>query len=89
MHRLRPIRDEVVVRVVEEQVAKAGDLYLPDQSREDSRQAVVIEVGPMAEGVVERGDLVLMPKTGVAQVRIDERVFQIVKESEIIAVIEE
>ena len=94
--KLVPLGDRVVLKqLVAEETTKSG-IVLPGQSKEKPQQAEVVAVGP--GGVVDGkevvmnvnvGDKVIYTKYSGTEVKLDEETFIIVKQSDIIATIEE
>ena len=86
---IKPIRDEVFVRVVKEPPLREG-IYIPEQYVKPTRQGVVLALGPKCRGDVEVGDTVLLPefiKSRVVQERIGPE-FNLVSEADLIGVVE-
>ncbi len=94
--KLKPLGDKVVLRqILAEKTTKSG-IILPGQAKEKPQQAEVVAVGP--GGVVDGkevvmnvnvGDKVIYTKYSGTEVKLDEETFIIVKQSDIIATIEE
>ena len=93
--KLVPLGDRVVLKQLEaEQTTKSG-IVLPGQEKEKPQQAEVIAVGPggVIEGKevkmeVKAGDKVIYSKYAGTEVKLEEQKFIIVKQSDILAVIE-
>ena len=94
--RLVPLGDKVVLRqLVAEETTKSG-IVLPGQAKEKPQQAEVIAVGPggMVDGKevtmqVKVGDKVIYSKYAGTEVKLDEEEFMIVKQSDIVAIVED
>ena len=92
--KLVPLGDRVVLKqLVAEETTKSG-IVLPGQSKEKPQQAEVVAVGPggMVDGKevkmeVKVGDNVIYSKYAGTEVKIEEEEFIIVKQSDILAVI--
>ena len=92
---LVPLGDRVVLKqLVAEETTKSG-IVLPGQSKEKPQQAEVIAVGPggMVDGKevkmeVKPGDQVIYSKYSGTEVKLDEEEFIVVKQSDIVAIIE-
>ena len=94
---LRPLGDRLVVEPIEAQETFAdGQLILPDTAKEKPQQGEVLAVGlgrkddegnrvPMD---VEVGQIVLYAKYGGTEVKIDGKKLLILKESDILAIVE-
>ena len=93
--KLVPLADRVVLKqLVAEETTKSG-IVLPGQNKEKPQQAEVIAAGPggVVEGKeikmeVKAGDQVIYSKYAGTDVKIDEEEFIIVKQSDILAVIQ-
>lgn len=93
--KLTPLGDRVVLKqLVAEETTKSG-IVLPGQSKEKPQQAEVIAVGPggMVDGKevkmeVKVGDQVIYSKYAGTEVKLDEEEYIIVRQSDILAVIQ-
>jgi chaperonin GroES len=94
--RFRPLHDRVVVRRIEEGTKTAGGIIIPDTAKEKPMQGELIAVGPGARDEngklvpldVKKGDRVLFGKWSGTEVKIDGDDLLIMKESDILGVIE-
>jgi chaperonin GroES len=92
----RPLHDRVVVRRVEAEEKTAGGIIIPDTAKEKPQQGEIIAVGPGARDEngkiqpldVKVGDRVLFGKWSGTEVRIDGEDLLIMKESDIMGVLE-
>jgi len=92
----RPLHDRVVVRRIEEEERTPGGIIIPDTAKEKPQQGEVIAVGPGArdeKGVVQpldvkAGDRILFGKWSGSEVKIDGEELLIMKESDILGVLE-
>ena len=93
--RLVPLGDRVVLKqLVAEETTKSG-IVLPGQAKEKPQQAEVIAVGPggivdgkEVEMQVKVGQIVIYSKYAGTEVKLEEEEFIIVKQSDIVAVVE-
>lgn len=93
--KLVPLFDKVVLKqLIAEETTKSG-IVLPGQAKEKPQQAEVVAVGPggVVDGKevtmqVKVGDKVIYSKYSGTEVKIDEEEYIIVKQNEILAVIE-
>ncbi len=94
--KFRPLHDRVVVKRVAEEERTAGGIIIPDTAKEKPMQGDVVAVGPGARGEdgklvaldVKAGDRVLFGKWSGTEVKIDGQELLIMKESDIMGVIE-
>ena len=94
--KFRPLHDRVVVRRVDEDEKTPGGIIIPDTAKVQPMQREVIAVGPGARDEsgkvvpldVQAGDRVLFGKWSGTEVKIDGEELLIMKESDIMGVIE-
>jgi chaperonin GroES len=94
--KFRPLHDRVVVKRVEEDTKTKGGIIIPDTAQEKPMQGEVIAVGPGARDEdgdyikmdVKAGDRILFGKWSGTEVKIDGTEYLIMKESDIMGVIE-
>ena len=94
--KFRPLHDRVVVRRLEEDTKTAGGIIIPDTAKEKPMQGEVIAVGPGARNEkgevvppdVKAGDRVLFGKWSGTEVKLDGEELLIMKESDIMGVVE-
>lgn len=92
----RPLHDRVVVRRVESEAKTKGGIIIPDTAKEKPQEGEVIAVGPGTRDEngtlvaldVKTGDRVLFGKWSGTEVKIDGEELLIMKESDILGVIE-
>ncbi len=95
MH-FRPLHDRVVVRRIDAEERTAGGIIIPDTAKEKPQQGEVIAAGPGARNEqgqlvpldVRTGDRVLFAKWAGTEVKIDGEELLIMKESDLLGVIE-
>ena len=94
--KFRPLHDRVVIRRVKEEEKTKGGIIIPDTAKEKPQEGEVIAVGPGARDEsgklvpleVKAGDRVLFGKWSGSEVKIDDEDLLIMKESDILGVIE-
>jgi len=93
--KIKPLGERVLVEPVKEEEVSKGGIIIPDSAREKPQEGKVIAVGTgkiddKGEKVpfnVKPGDIVLMPKYGGTEVKLDGKEYQIMREDDILAVI--
>jgi len=96
MH-FRPLHDRVVVRRIEAEEKTSGGIIIPDTAKEKPQEGEVVAVGPGARAEdgtvtapdVKAGDRILFGKWSGTEVKIDGEELLIMKESDILGVVEE
>ena len=94
--KLRPLHDRVVVRRVKEEEKTKGGIIIPDSAKEKPQEGEIVAVGKGATGDdgktvpldVKAGDRVLFGKWSGTEVTIDGEELLIMKESDIMGVLE-
>jgi len=94
--KFRPLHDRVVVKRVAEEERTAGGIIIPDTAKEKPMQGDIVAVGPGARDEsgkgqpldVKAGDRVLFGKWSGTEVKIDGEDLLIMKESDIMGIIE-
>src|SRR5476651_875497 len=92
----RPLGDRVLVKRVEEETKTKGGIIIPDTAKEKPQEGEVIAVGPGARDEqgkihaldVKKGDRILFGKWSGTEVKIDSVEYLVMKESDIMGVIE-
>ena len=92
----RPLHDRVVIRRIEAEEKTKGGIIIPDTAKEKPMEGEVIAVGPGARGEdgkihaldVKAGDRVLFGKWSGTEVKLDGEDLIIMKESDIMGIIE-
>ena len=95
--KFRPLHDRVVVKRIDADEKSAGGIIIPDTAKEQPSQGEVIAVGPGARDETGKivaldlkvGDIVLFGKWSGTEVKLDGEDLLIMKESDIMGVIEE
>lgn len=93
---IRPLHDRVLIERIEAQAKTAGGIIIPDTAKEKPSEGKVVAVGKGGRDEsgkivaldVQVGDKVLFAKWGGAEVKVDGKELIILKESDILAVIE-
>ena len=94
--KFRPLHDRVLVRRVEEEAQTAGGIIIPDTAKEKPMEGEILAIGPgnlneKGERIpldVKVGDHVLFGKWSGTETKIDGEELSIMKESDIIGIIE-
>ena len=97
--KLTPIEDRVVCKPVDAADMTSGGVILPDMNQEGSMVAKVIAVGPgrpclfsgdkVVAMVTKIGDVVALPKFGASKIDVDGEECIVIKENEILTIMEE
>ena len=94
--KFRPLHDRVLVRRLEEDERTVGGIIIPDTAKEKPMEGEVLAIGPGARNDkgeltpldVKAGDRILFGKWSGSEVKIDGEELVIMKESDIMGIIE-
>jgi chaperonin GroES len=95
--KFRPLHDRVVVRRIDAEAKSAGGIIIPDTAKEKPSQGEILAVGPGGRDEAGKlipidlkvGDIVLFGKWSGTEVVLDGKDLLVMKESDIMGVIEE
>jgi chaperonin GroES len=95
--KLVPIRDRIVVRLLEAETKTAGGIFIPDNAAEKPNQGEVVAAGTgkIAEDgstvamVIQAGDRVLFSKNAGQTVKVDNENLVIMREDDIMAIVKQ
>lgn len=94
--KLKPLEDRVVVKPQEAEAVTPGGIVLPDSAKEKPLMGKVVAVGDgklldsgaRGEMSVKKGDTVLYGKYGGSEVEVDGVEYKILRESELLGIVE-
>ena len=93
--KIRPLGDRVLVEPLEEKEQTVGGIIIPDSAKEKPMQGKVLAVGKKRDKDgkevafdVKAGDTVLLPKYGGTEVKLDGKKLQLVREEDLLGVLE-
>ncbi len=93
--KLKPLADRVIVKMTEAEETTKSGIILTGAAKEKPQVAEVVEVGPggIVDGkevimTVKKGDKVITSKYSGTEVKIDDEEFIIVRQSDILAIVE-
>ena len=94
--KFRPLHDRVLLKRVDQEERTSGGIIIPDTAQEKPMEGEVVATGPGARGEdgklhpldVKKGDRVLFGKWSGTEVKVDGTEYVIMKESDIMGVIE-
>ena len=94
--KIRPLQDRILVKRVEEETKTKGGIIIPDSAKEKPVEGVVVAVGKGKRGGdgklieldVKKGDRVLFTKYAGSEVKINDEEHLILREDDILGIIE-
>ncbi|GIV58507.1 MAG: 10 kDa chaperonin [Rhodothermaceae bacterium] len=96
MMSIKPLGDRVVVKPLPAEEKTASGLFIPDTAKEKPQRGTVVAVGPgrvengtKIEMSVKEGDTVLYGKYAGTEIRLGDEEYLIMRESDILGIIEE
>ncbi len=93
---IHPLDDRIVVEPMEAEEKTAGGILIPDTAKEKPQKGTVVAVGPgklledgkRAAPSVKKGDIVLYAKYGGSDVKVGDKEYLIMRESDVLAKVE-
>jgi chaperonin GroES len=96
MKKIKPLSDHILVQRVEAKDVVKGGIVIPDSAKEKPQEAIVKAVGPgkLEDGKriaidLKPGQRVLITKYGGTEVKFDDQEYLLVREDDVIAVLED
>lgn len=94
--KLVPLGDKVVIKQMEAEEKTKSGIVLPTQSKEKPQEAVVVAVGPggmvgdkEVKMVLKEGDKVIYSKYAGTEIKFDGETYIVIKQNDILAVVED
>jgi len=93
--KIKPLGERVLVEPIKEEEAVKGGIIIPDSAKEKPQEGKVVAVGTgkiddngkKVPFNVKVGDVVLMPKYGGTEVKVNGKEYQIMREEDILAIV--
>ena len=93
---VRPLGDRVLVQPIEETETKKGGIIIPDTAKEKPQEGKVVAIGTgkrddngkLIPFEVKKGDRVLISKYGGTEIKVDGKDYLIMREDDILGIIE-
>ena len=82
---IKPLGERVVIEVSESDVKTASGIVLPDTAKEKPQKGTVVAVG--AGKLLDNGDNIIFSKYSGTEVKVDDKDYLVVRESDILAVL--
>lgn len=92
---IKPLHDHILVQRIEEEIKKGG-IIIPDTAKEKPQQGKVIEVGDGRRDEkgnriamdVKKGDIILFGKYAGSEVKIEDKEYLIIREEDVLGIIQ-
>ena len=93
---VKPLGDRVLVQAIEQDEVKKGGIIIPDTAKEKPQEGKVIAIGTgkrddngkLIPFEVKKGDRVLISKYGGTEIKVDGKDYLIMREDDILGIIE-
>ncbi len=94
--KFKPLKDRLLVKYSDEPEKSSGGLYIPDTAKEKPQKGEVVAAGPgkitddgkLQKMEIKIGDVVLFEKYSGSKINIDNEEFLIIKEDDVLGIIE-
>jgi len=95
--KIQPLGDRILVEPIKENEVKKGGIIIPDTAKEKPQQGKVVALGTgklddngkVIPFHVKKGDRVLMPRYGGSEVKIEDKDYQLVREEDLLGIIQD
>ena len=95
--KIQPLGDRILVEPIKENEVKKGGIIIPDTAKEKPQQGKVVALGTgklddngkVTPFHVKKGDRVLMPRYGGSEVKIEDKDYQLVREEDLLGIIQD
>jgi chaperonin GroES len=96
MKQIKPLSDYILIEPLERETTTAGGIVIPDTAKEKPQEGKVIAVGPGSRNkdgnvismTVKVGDIVMYKKWGGTEVKVDSKDMLLVREEDVLALVE-
>jgi chaperonin GroES len=93
---VKPLGDRVLVQAIEQNEVKKGGIIIPDTAKEKPQEGKVVAIGTgkrddsgkLIPFEVKKGDRVLISKYGGTEIKVDDKEYLIMREDDILGIIE-
>lgn len=87
--KIKPLGDRLLVKVLQVEEKTKGGIYIPQTAQEKTQQGVVEEIGDPDLVKVKVGQKVIYDKYAGTQIKIDDVEYLILKNDDVLAVVED
>ncbi len=87
--KVKPLGDRILVRVLQVEEKTKGGIYIPQTAQEKTQQGIVEAVGDSDQIKVKVGNKVIYDKYAGTQIKIDDVEYLILKNDDLLAIVEE
>jgi chaperonin GroES len=85
--KFKPLKDRVFVKYSEEAEKTAGGIYIPESAKEKPQKGVIEAVGSEVKEI-KVGDIILFDKYSGSKINIDNNEYLIIKEEDILGIVQ-
>lgn len=86
--KFKPLKDRVFVKYSEEAEKTAGGIYIPESAKEKPQKGVIEAIGSEVKEI-KVGDIILFDKYSGSKINIDNNEYLIIKEEDILGIIQD
>jgi chaperonin GroES len=86
--KFKPLKDRVFVKYSEEAERTAGGLYIPESAKEKPQKGIIEAIGSEVKEI-KVGDIILFDKYSGSKINIDNNEYLIIKEEDILGIIQD
>ena len=86
--KFKPLKDRVFVKYSEEAEKTAGGIYIPESAKEKPQKGVIEAIGSEVKEI-KVGDIILFDKYSGSKINIDNNEYLIIKEEDILGIVQD
>ncbi|HPC37835.1 MAG TPA: co-chaperone GroES [Exilispira sp.] len=86
--KIKPLNDRILVKVLPPEEKTKGGLFLPQTAQEKTQEGIVEAIGDSDQIKVKVGDKIIYDKYAGTSLKIDDQDFLILKNNDILAIVE-
>ncbi|MFN3412257.1 MAG: co-chaperone GroES [Exilispira sp.] len=86
--KIKPLNDRILVKVLPPEEKTKGGLFLPQTAQEKTQEGIVEAIGDSDQIKVKVGDKIIYDKYAGTSLKIDEQDYLILKNNDILAIVE-
>ena len=85
---IKPLGERILIEIKTSEEKTAGGIVIPQAAQEKTQEGIVVSVGDSSDIKVKKGDIIIYDKYAGTQIKIDDKDHLILKNEDILAVID-
>jgi chaperonin GroES len=85
---IKPLGERLLIEIKTQEEKTAGGIVIPEAAQEKTQEGIVVSVGDSPDIKVKKGDIIIYDKYAGTQIKVDDKDHLILKNEDILAVIQ-